>query len=104
VVEKLGDVAWWCVKFSFLRNALMHGDSLDHEQWLHDGVSHLDLGEWYLRQAIKHTVAKDGHASILEDLLWRKTLAAVMSRNSPHAGSATPEPEQSGSASSDDSL
>ena len=42
--ENLGDVAWWCVQFSFLRNALMHGDSLDQEQWLHDGVSHIELG------------------------------------------------------------
>lgn len=80
MVEKLGDVAWWCVKFSFLRNALMHGDSLDRKQWLHDGVSHIDLGEWYLRQAIKHTVAKDGHASILEDSLWRKALAPSLPR------------------------
>lgn len=58
--------------------------SNDHEQWLRDGVSHIDLGEWYLRQAIKHTVANDGHASILEHLLWRKALAAILSRNSQH--------------------
>jgi hypothetical protein len=32
----------------------------------HDNVRHIDLGEWYLRQAIKHTVANDGHTDILE--------------------------------------
>lgn len=103
VVEKLGDVAWWSVKFSFLRNALMHGDFLDQEQWRHDGVSHIDLGEWYMRQAIKHAVAKDGHASLLEPLLWRKALAAVVARNSQDAGSAAAEAQPPGSASPDDS-
>ena len=68
----LRDVGWWFVEFSILRNKLMHGRSAGQENWIHDGRSHTDLGEWYLRQAIKHTVANDGHPDILDELLWRE--------------------------------
>ena len=68
----LRDVGWWFVEFSILRNKLMHGRSPGQENWIHDGRSHIDLGEWYLRQAIKHTVANDGHPDILDELLWRE--------------------------------
>ncbi len=73
--EELGDVAWWGVRFSFLRNKLMHGSSVERDDWLHDDILHVDLGDWYLRQAIKHTVANDGHARVLGDLLWRRAWA-----------------------------
>lgn len=73
----LGDVAWWFKRFSFLRNDLMHGRSPDREAWVHDGVVHTDLGEWYLRQAVKHTVANDGHDDIRDELLWREALRAT---------------------------
>lgn len=75
--EELTDVAWWSVRFSFLRNALMHGGLPDADAWRHDGVLHTDLGEWYLRQAIKHTVANDGHDGIRDELLWRSSLRAA---------------------------
>jgi hypothetical protein len=80
-------VAWWCVRFSFLRNALMYGSPVAADDWLHggDAVSHIDLGDWYLRQAIKHTVAADGHASIRETPLYRAILAAVIARNEAQA-------------------
>jgi hypothetical protein len=29
--RELGDAAWWCVKFSFLRNKLMHGSRVVRE-------------------------------------------------------------------------
>jgi hypothetical protein len=73
----LSDVAWWFKRFSFLRNDLMHGRSPDREAWWHDGSSHTDLGEWYLRQAIKHAVANDGHGDILDELVWRDALRAT---------------------------
>lgn len=65
------DAAWWFMSFSFLRNALMHGREPENDEWLHDDRWQTDLGEWYLRQAIKHTVANDGHPDILEELVWR---------------------------------
>jgi hypothetical protein len=61
---KLTDLAWWFLQFSFLRNALMHGDAPTEEDWAHDGVSHVDLGELRLGQAIKETVARDGHPDL----------------------------------------
>jgi hypothetical protein len=70
----LRDVGWWFMQFSFLRNDLMHGRALGMEEWRYDDRSHIDLGEWYLRQAIKHTVANDGHLDILTDLLWRNAI------------------------------
>ena len=65
------EVAWWFMEFSFLRNDLMHGRAPGEEKWIRDDRSQIDLGEWYLRQAIKHTVANDGHPDIFDDLLWR---------------------------------
>ena len=86
--KELGDVAWWCVRFSFLRNKLMHGSPVVREDWAHDDVMHVDLGDWYLRQAIKQTVANDGHPGILQDLIWRRALAATMA--SADASQASP--------------
>jgi hypothetical protein len=74
---ELSDVAWWFKRFSFLRNDLMHGRSPDRDAWLHDGTLHTDLAEWYLRQAVKHTVANDGHDDILEALVWRDAVRAM---------------------------
>jgi hypothetical protein len=68
------EVPWWFMEFSFLRNDLMHGRAPGEEKWLRDGQSQTDLGEWYLRQAIKHAVADDGHADVLEDVVWRRPL------------------------------
>jgi hypothetical protein len=81
VKKELGDVAWWCVRFSFLRNKLMHGSSVEADDWFHgEDSSHTDLGDWYLRQAVKHTVANDGHATILETPLYRVIRAAAVAR------------------------
>jgi hypothetical protein len=73
----LTDVGWWFMEFSVLRNDLMHGRSLGQEKWVHDDRWQTDLGEWYLRDAIKHTVANDGHPDILEELLWRDAYRAL---------------------------
>jgi hypothetical protein len=70
--RELTDLAWWFVQFSFLRNSLMHGCSPATEEWLHDGVSHVDLAEWWLRQAIKERVAQDGHPDIRMDSFGRE--------------------------------
>jgi hypothetical protein len=87
--EEMGNVAWWCVRFSFLRNKLMHGSPVEAEDWFHgeDMSSHIDLGDWYLRQAIKHTVANDGHATVLETPLYRAILAAIVPRQEEQSDS-----------------
>jgi hypothetical protein len=70
--RELTDVEWWFWNFSFLRNDLMHGREPTEERWLHEGRPHVDLGEAYLRWAIKSTVAHDGHKDILEDMIFRR--------------------------------
>jgi hypothetical protein len=77
VTEELTDVGWWSVAFSFLRNNLMHGGSPDEDLWRHEGVLQTDLGEWYLRQTIKCTVANDGHEALRDELMWRCALQAA---------------------------
>jgi hypothetical protein len=53
-------------------------------------VSHIDLGAWSLRQAIKYTVAADGHTSIRETPLYRAILAAVIKRNEAEPDGPSP--------------
>jgi hypothetical protein len=73
--EAMTDLAWWFLKFADLRNAIMHGRELTHGDWLHeDNRPHIDLGDWWLRQAIKETVARDGHGDVREDPIWRDAL------------------------------
>ena len=98
VTKTLGDVAWWCVRFSFLRNKLMHGSPVVRDDWLHNDLSHIDLGEWYLRLAIKHTVAADGHASVLDSILHRAILAAIVARHEVTANPPTDGDDRSESA------
>lgn len=69
--HELTDLAWWFVRFSFLRNALMHGDAPTEDAWAHDGDLHVDLGELRLSQAIKETVARDGHPDLRKPLKKR---------------------------------
>lgn len=78
--KQLTDVEWWFWDFSFLRNDLMHGREPTEERWLHEGQSHVGLGEAYLRWAIKATVAQDGHQSILDDMAFRVAAREVRAR------------------------
>jgi hypothetical protein len=41
----------------------------------------------YLRQAIRHTVANDGHEGILQEPIWRKALAASLDKYQQASGS-----------------
>lgn len=70
------EVPWWCMEFSSLRNDLMHGRAPGEEEWVRDDRSQIDLGEWYLRQAIKHAVAS-GNPDILDELIWRNARRAA---------------------------
>lgn len=78
--KHLTDVEWWFWDFSFLRNDLMHGREPADERWLHEGQSHVGLGEAYLRKAIKGTIAQDGHQSILDDMAFRVAVREVRAR------------------------
>jgi Cu/Zn superoxide dismutase len=63
----MSDLEWWFLRFSFLRNKLMHGEEPADEDYKHEGERHLWLGEARLRQAAKRTVAKAGHRNVLQD-------------------------------------
>lgn len=51
------DLEWWFTNFSFLRNAIMHGDDIPGDDYLHDGKRHLWVAEETLRRALKQSVA-----------------------------------------------
>lgn len=46
----------------------MHGGVPAPDDWRHGDAAHVDLGEWYLAQAIKYTVGNDGHQAVLDTL------------------------------------
>lgn len=81
--EAMTELAWWFLNFANLRNAIMHGHELTHEDWLHQNRPHIDLGDWWLRQAIKETVARDDHGDVREDPIWRDAIIGTreMMRN-----------------------
>jgi hypothetical protein len=74
------DLAWWFTRFSFLRNQLMHGDAPTREAWSFDGSHQVGLSEWWLRQAVKETVALDGHGDIRDDPIWRDAFRSLRGR------------------------
>ena len=62
--EDLTELEWWWMRFTFLRNAIAHGDVVTNELYAHDGYSHLDLGVHRLKQAIKATVIAHGYPEL----------------------------------------
>jgi hypothetical protein len=93
---EMSDLGWWFTRFSLLRNELMHGIAPTIEEWKHDGALHTDVGDWWLRQAIKETIALDGHDDIRMDALWRGAFRGAFEYLSEHGdeqpGSVDPEP------------
>ena len=75
--EELTDIAWWSVRFSFLRNGLMHGRLPRRRCVATRRCAPYRSRRVALRQAIEQTVANDGHDSIRGDLLWRSSVRAV---------------------------
>jgi hypothetical protein len=96
--RQLSDIAWWYLRFSFLRNDLMHGRSPDPDAWQHSDAAQIDLGEWYLAQAIKHTVGNDGHQGVLDTLHHSRLSLAALEywREQKAKLSTTAEPELPG--------
>jgi hypothetical protein len=88
--EQMTDLAWWFMQFSFLRNELMHGSAPAAEAWVFDGAYQVDLSEWWLRQAVKETIASDGHEDIRDDPIWREAFRSLRKRSD--SGTAGPEP------------
>jgi hypothetical protein len=83
--DEMTDLGWWFTRFSFLRNDLMHGRIPSEQAWIFDGRRHVDLGEWWLRQAIKETIAREGHGDVREDPVWRDALRSAAKFLREHA-------------------
>jgi hypothetical protein len=62
--EEITELEWWWMRFTFLRNAIAHGGALTDELYEHDGYSHLDLGVYRLKQAIKAMVIAQGYPEL----------------------------------------
>jgi hypothetical protein len=77
----LTDIAWWFIRFSFLRNALLHRDPVG--VGAEDVRRHVDHAEAYLRRAIKETIAADGHDEIRRDAAWRELYRQALKRLGP---------------------
>lgn len=75
VTAELTAIEWWFQSFSELRNTIIHGNKVEAGSWLHDGVHHVDLGEWYLREAIKARMIRDaGAPAWLRDDGWSRMM------------------------------
>jgi hypothetical protein len=62
--DNLSELEWWFVCFTLLRNGIAHGDALEPTNYDYDGHTHLDIGEYRLRQAIKATVIASGYPEL----------------------------------------
>jgi hypothetical protein len=62
--DKLTELEWWFVCFTLLRNAIAHGDALEPTNYDYGEHTHLDIGEYRLRQAIKATVIASGYSEL----------------------------------------
>jgi hypothetical protein len=61
------DLTWWFIFFGFLRHDITHGEAIPSRQYEWNDQAHLFLGESRLREAIKQTVARAGHPTVLLD-------------------------------------
>lgn len=72
---RLSDIAWWFMRFSLLRNELMHGTEPPPDAWRHNKIRHVNLAEAYLRLAIKAAIAKDNKGLRNEMAIQRQVKA-----------------------------
>jgi hypothetical protein len=84
---EMTDLAWWFQNFAFLRNAIAHGNDIAPEDYGWDGVSHLFLGEFRLRQAVRELVIRDGN----QDLRLEPHQRTVLRYLREHAGNSGAE-------------
>lgn len=72
-VQSMSDLEWWFTNFAFLRNAILHGDDLDGDDYLFEnGREHLWLADARLREAIIELDARAGHPEIRLDPFARE--------------------------------
>ena len=75
---EMSDLEWWFTRFSFLRNAIAHGDATADADFDYEGQRHIWIAEARLRQAIKHTVAEQaGEPDLLLDRFDRTLQRAI---------------------------
>ena len=82
-LRSISETEWWFLFFALLRHDITHGEAIPARQHEWNDRSHLFLGESYLRQAIKQTVANGGHPAVLLDPLERiaQEYAAVIAQD-----------------------
>lgn len=66
---QLSPVEWWLVHLTELRNAIVHGNPITDDMWLHEGQHHLAIAHDTLIRCLKATVATEA-----EDSALRKSL------------------------------
>jgi hypothetical protein len=62
----LTPLQWWFYNFGFLRNKIAHGAMVHRGDWRWKGEHHLAKAEWELRRAMRSSLVRLGHDSLLE--------------------------------------
>jgi hypothetical protein len=65
--ERMTDVEWWLMRFTWLRNAIAHGQT-SRNDWSHGRATHYWLGDHWLRAAIRAEVAAVTGLTYLREL------------------------------------
>jgi hypothetical protein len=89
---ELTELEWWFTQFSFLRNAIAHGNEVADADFDYEGQRHIWIAEARLRGAIKHTVAQQaGEPDILVDRMERAVRRAIREAEAhwPESGATT---------------
>ncbi len=71
--QMMSDLGWWFTKFTYLRNAIAHGDPIPNGRYRFGGQWHLWVAEVRLREAIKEIVAREGYPLIRLDS-WERAM------------------------------
>lgn len=77
VQETMSDLEWWYTRFTFLRNAVAHGEKPGRRDLRHGRRWHLWIAEFRMRQAIKEVVARHGHPLVRVNGLDRARMQAL---------------------------
>ena len=70
------DTEWWYTRFTFLRNAIAHGEAPSPQALRHGRHWQLWTAEYRMRQAIKEVVARHGHPLVRVNGLDRAVMQA----------------------------
>jgi hypothetical protein len=67
--EPLTAEEWWTARFCEFRNAIVHGDEIPEEMWIHEEQSHLNWAHDFLIRALKAVVAQETGDELLRQRL-----------------------------------